>query len=357
MSQMIRKVAKVSIFAVFIFTIVGLISYSYIVKNNAVVKKLKDKGYVSFSVLLYGTEKIFPERLDAYIFLYDKETNILKILSINSDVVVFEAKEKSKSLKARFSENLKKGTSTAVKNFYCDLRKIIGNTAVTDFYVNMSFEMFNIITERDKKLRLILSRYNFKDKNLESLNRFETVERILYLMSCKIINILINRNSFDTNISRLSFVLSLLGFRSLKPEIMFSEMPVKYAYMSVKPDRQNIKEFLNKVYCANSVSQANENDILVDVKNASQKPHVAEKTAWLLRENNFDVLDWSNFSGNYDRTLIRDYKGNFIQALKIAKVLGTGKVVVSYDNKICSDISVFLGNDYTTCDNLGIKGN
>ncbi|MDR1721009.1 MAG: LytR C-terminal domain-containing protein [Endomicrobium sp.] len=67
--------------------------------------------------------------------------------------------------------------------------------------------------------------------------------------------------------------------------------------------------------------------MLIDVKNASQKPRITEKTAWLLRKNNFDVLDWSNFSGNYDKTLIKDYKGNFAQALKIAEILGAGKII------------------------------
>jgi cyclopropane fatty-acyl-phospholipid synthase-like methyltransferase len=85
--------------------------------------------------------------------------------------------------------------------------------------------------------------------------------------------------------------------------------------------------------------------MLIDVKNASKKPHIAEKAAWLLRENGFDVLDWSNFPADYDKTLIKDYKGNFTQALRIAKVLKVGRVIVSYDSKIYYDIDVFIGED------------
>lgn len=60
-------------------------------------KKLKDKGYISFSVLLCDTEKVFHGRFDAYIILYNKKTNILKVLSVNTDAVVFEKIEKSRS--------------------------------------------------------------------------------------------------------------------------------------------------------------------------------------------------------------------------------------------------------------------
>ncbi|MDR1721008.1 MAG: hypothetical protein LBR09_01235 [Endomicrobium sp.] len=115
---------------------------------------------------------------------------------------------------------------------------------MTDFYINISFEAFNIIMGHDKKLRLILSKNNFEDRNLESLNCFEALEHILHLMSYKIINVIINYNFFDTNVSKMSFVLSLLGFKYLKPALMFCEMPVKYANRRIKSNKRNIGEFL-----------------------------------------------------------------------------------------------------------------
>jgi len=60
---------------------------------------------------------MFQEQLNAYIFLYDKMTGILKNLSINSDVVVFEKKGKSKSLKLHFIENSKKRYKYRCKRF------------------------------------------------------------------------------------------------------------------------------------------------------------------------------------------------------------------------------------------------
>jgi hypothetical protein len=72
---------------------------------------------------------------------------------------------------------------------------------------------------------------------------------------------------------------------------------------------------------------------------------VAEKIALVLRENKFDVINWSNFSVSYDETLIKDYKGKFKQSLKIAKILKVGTVLVSYDDKSYPDICVLLGKD------------
>jgi hypothetical protein len=49
--------------------------------------------------------------------LYNKKTNILKILSVNTDAVVCEKIEKSRSLRTLFNENSKKDINTAIKKF------------------------------------------------------------------------------------------------------------------------------------------------------------------------------------------------------------------------------------------------
>jgi hypothetical protein len=339
-----------------IFTILFLFLYIYIHKNDTVAGKIKDKGNVSFSILLYGTEKLFPERLDIYTVLYDKGTNVLKVLSVNTDAVVFEKREKVRSFKTRFNESAKKDLSFAVQQFYLDLYETFGNMYETDFYINTSFEIFNIIAGNNKELEFLIAKDNFENKDLESLNRYETIECILNLMPYKILNIYKNHRFLDTNISRISFITSVLKFKILKPVIMFCELPVKYTKTRVEPDKQSIEEFLNKIYCVNISSQTRTNDILIDIKNASKKPRMAEKATWLLRDNKFDVLDWSNFSTSYDKTLIKDYKGNFYQALKIAEVLKTGKVIVSYNSKIYTDIDVFVGKDCTIYDRLDKRG-
>ncbi|GHT05624.1 hypothetical protein AGMMS5026_00340 [Endomicrobiia bacterium] len=341
MFQTIKKIIKILALILLVLITVAVSAYIYIDKNDVVTKKLKGKDYVSFSVLLYGTEKIFPGRLDVYTALYDKRTNILKVLSVNTDAVVLKKREKARSLKTMFNENSKKDINAAIKKLYLDLYEIIGNAAAADFYINTTFEMFDIAAGRNKKFL----KDNFENRDLESLNRLETVEYFMHLPSPAIMKIYKNYGFFDTNIPKLSFMSSALRTKSLKPILMFCEMPVKYTKARVEFDKQNIEEFLNKIYYAVSVPYTNTKDVLIDIKNASKKPRMAEKAAWLLRKNKLDVLEWSNLYATYYKTLIKDYKGNFMQALIIAEILKTGKVIVSYNNRIFSDIDIFIGKD------------
>ncbi|GHT54050.1 hypothetical protein AGMMS50233_01290 [Endomicrobiia bacterium] len=355
MSRIIKNIIKITVVILGIFIILFLCIY-HVHENDAIGKEIKNKGGVTFSVLLYGSEKLFPGRLDVYTVLYDKGTNVLKVLSVNTDVVVFKKKEKTISLKAQFNKNAKKDLSSAIQKFYLDLHEVLENTRETSFYINMSFEMLNAITGNNKELQSLIAKDSFENKDLESLNRYETIECVLNLMPYKILNIYKNHHFLDTNISRISFITSVLRFKTLKSMLMFCELPVKYTKTRVEPDKQNIKEFLDTMYYVNVSSQTKTSDILVDIKNASKKPRIAEKLTWVLRDNKFDVLDWSNFSTPYEKTLIKDYKGKFYQALKIAKILETNKVIVSYNNRAYVDVDVFLGRDCIICDNLDKRG-
>jgi hypothetical protein len=347
MFKTIKKIIKMPVFIISIFSIIVIFVCIYLYVNDKVIKRIKNNGYVSFSVLLYGTDDMLPGRLDIYIVLYNKKVNILKILSINTDSTIFDKDGKARSLNILFNENLRNNPDIAIKKIYLILRKIIGDTAETDFYINISFKTLNFITGKDKKLHSLLLKSNFENKDLESLNNFEIIKQVMHLMPCRILKNNKNCNFFDTNISRLFFIVSILRFKILKPTLMFCEMPVRYTKTRIEPDKQNIEEFLNKVYYIDTTSQINSKNILIDIKNASEKPHIAEKTAWLLRKNEFDVLDWNNFFITYDKTLIKDYKGNFKHALKIAKILKVGNVIVFYNSRIFSDIDVFIGKDYT----------
>lgn len=355
MFQTIKKIIKIIVVIKCVFIILVLIPSIYAYKNDIIAKNIKDKGNVSFSVLIYGTDKVFPERVDAYAVLYDKSTNTFKILSVNTEAVIFKKKEKTRSLKTRFNENAKKDLNNALKVFYLDLHEILGTTIDFDFYININFETLDIMMRHNKKLRSTLLQDNFENKDLKSLNRFEMVEQILHLMPRRILSIYKNYKLLDTNIPKLSFLSAVVKLKFLKPAIMFCELPVKYTKMRVEPDKQNIGEFLDKIYCVNVSSQISTRNLLIDVKNASKKPRMAEKATWLLRKNKFDVLDWCTFPVSYDKTLIKDCKGNFEQSLRIAEVLKAGKVIVSYDNKVYSDISVFVGKDCVIYDNLDKK--
>jgi hypothetical protein len=352
MFQIIKKIIKVLAFTLGGLMVLFLFLYIYVYKSSTIAKKIKNSGSVSFSVLLYGTDKLLPGRLDLYNILYDNKTNILKILYVNTDTVVFKKKEAARSFKTRFYENEKRNLKFAVQKFYLDLYETLGNVSVSDFYINTSFEVLTAMIGQNERLRSLISNDKLKNKDLESLNRCETIECILNLLSRKIFKVYNNYRFLDTNIIKVSLIASILKFKILKPVLMFCELPVKYTNIRIEPDKQNIEIFLDKVYYIHEDLRASTKDLVVNIKNASSKPRMAEKAAWLLRENEFDVLDWGTSQVNYDKTLIKDYKGNFMKALKIAEILKAGKVIVFYDNKVYSDIDVFIGKDCIIYDNF-----
>jgi len=324
--------------------------YTYV--NDKTMKTLKNKGYVDFSVLIYDLGTQFNGRLDFYKVLYNKNTNVLKVLYVNSDTVAFRKNQNLKSFKKIFNENSKISINMAVDKFYVDLSNIIGKNAFSsDFYFSTSFKTIDFIMGYNKKLRYLL-RKNFDNNDINSLNHFEIIKCILNSNPYSIIKVCRKYASLNTNIPKLALIALILRFKFLKPTLIFCEMPVKYTRNRLEPDKENIKEFFYKIYYADNNKgsyQRTERTVmmLVDVKNASKKRCMAEKIAWILRENKFDVIDWSNSSVSYDRTLIKDYKGNFKQALKIAEILKVGTVLVSYDNKNYADICVVLGEDCT----------
>jgi hypothetical protein len=347
----LKKISKIIILTFCIFLIVVLSLYICIEKNNIVENKIKNENKVSFIVLLYDMENLFPERLTAHIVLYEKKANILKILSINTDVIV-KNRRGNKSLKTLFYENSKKDLNYAIERFYLDLYEIVGDTAKVDFYLNINFKKLRPIIVNDKKLRDFISKGSFKNRDLRSLMHLEIIEYFLNLTLYKTLNIYKQCGLLDTNISEKSLFSLFLRFKFLKPVIMFCELPVKYTNLAVELDKQNTEEFLNKVYNVSMNSNESTNDIIIDIKNASKKPRMAEKVGWVLRENKFDVLDWTNFNVSYYKTLIKDNKGNFYQSLRIASILKTGKIIVSYNSKIYSDITIFVGKDCVIYDDL-----
>jgi hypothetical protein len=280
---------------------------------------------------------------------------VLKILCVNTDVVVFRKMERARSLKTLFYENSKKDLKGAVDKFYLDLRELIDIAAMSDFHISMSFNMFNNIFGSDKDIKYLLATNDFENKDLELLNRFETIKRVLYLAPYKFLKIYKNYKYIGTNIPKISLFTLMVAIKKQKPEIMFCQMPVKETRMRIEPNRRDIKDFLDKIYY-NNFSMV-EKDVVIDIKNASRQHRMAEKAAWFLRKNKFDVLDWSSFPILYDKTIIKDYRGNFKQALKISEILHAGKVIVSYNSSIYADINVFIGKDCKICDSSDKRGN
>ncbi|MDR2251719.1 MAG: LytR C-terminal domain-containing protein [Endomicrobium sp.] len=356
MFQTLKRTSKIKVISICLFLAVFVTVYAvyiYIYKRDVVFRKIKDNGRFSFSVLLYDSDVVFADRFDSYQIIYDSKNKLLKVLSVNSEAVVFKKKERARSLKTLFYENSKKGLSSAIDKFYLDLYEIIGNAASSDFYINMSFKTFNDMFGSDKNIKSLLAVNEFENKDLELLNCLETIERILYLVPYRFFKIQKNYKYINTNIPKISLITLTLRIKKQKPIVMFCDMPVKHGRIRIEPNKQDIDEFLDKIYYKDT--DINKKNVIIDIKNASKQPRMAEKITWLLRANKFDVLDWGSFPIVYDTTLIKDYRGNFTQALKIAEILGTGKIIVSYNSSVYADINVFIGKDCKIYDSLDKK--
>lgn len=354
---MFVKISKAIIVVSILFLVVVFTFYLFY-KTSFVIKKINNNDTITCSVLLYSTGNVLPNLLNCYQVSYNKNYNYLKVLSINTDMVLLRKYKKSKSLKNFFYENLNKGLESSIENFYMGLRELLKGYKKSDFYINMSFESF-LLMMADKDLNRMIVEDNFSNKDLKSLNNLEVLEHTLKLMPYKAINVFKQYNLVNTNIPKMSFLALLTKFTTKSPLIMFCELPVKYTTRRVELDVQNAEEFLNKVYYVDIDADYTNKNCFVDIKNASGKPRMAQKVTWLLRENKFDVLDWSNFNTVYKRTLIKDFKGNFRKCLDVARILKTGKILISYNNKLYYDISVYVGQDcniYDNFDKVGGKG-
>ncbi|MCA6080345.1 MAG: hypothetical protein LE169_05625 [Endomicrobium sp.] len=105
------------------------------------------------------------------------------------------------------------------------------------------------MTWKGKEFKAILSKDNFKNRDLESLNRLATIEYFLNLTPYIITKICRNYNFININIPKLSFAYYILRLKFTKqPVLIFCEMPVKYTKTGAEFDRQNIEKLLNKIY-------------------------------------------------------------------------------------------------------------
>ncbi len=358
-----RKTVKIVIKILLLLFVVSLITAAIVcynaVKNDELAKKIIADKPLKFAVLLYGNENSFTDKLDILFVSYENDNKLLKVLSVNGDIVVFRKKAKAKSLKSSFYETAKKDHNLAVTNTCTDLFEMLDNSFMPDFYINASYDTFLKIMGNDKFVEDLLKNENFVNRDLECLNALETCELSLSFADknpLKIIKrIKENYSLLDTNISKTALSCIVLRKKIPRAAIMFCDYPAKYKKTRVEPDKMNAFDFLYTVYYPQADMEYKEDSGLVELKNASKKPRMAEKGTWLLRQNKFDVLDWSNFPIRYETTIIKDYKGSFAKSLKIAETLKCGKVIVSYDNQTYYNMSVFIGTDCEIYDKLDKK--
>ena len=325
-----------------------------------VVKGISNSESVRFSVLLYGDEKINPGELDVFFVTCEKRDNVFKVLSINTDMVVFRKKTRALSFRRSFNEASKKDLQLAITNLYTDFFELTENGFMVDFYVSATYSAFLEFCGGDEKIKELVLKRKFASRDEKLMNEIEITETFLNLAKKNYASFISKAdkklNLVDSNISKAVYKRMFLFNKKNKPFVMFFDLPAKYTNKRVEPDKQNISGFLHSVYYRGVDVETGTRKTVAEVKNASGEPRMAEKAAWVLRDNGFDVMEWSNSSLRYDGTLIKDYKGYYGESLKAARALGCGKILISYNAQSFHDISIFIGKDCTIYDKLDNVG-
>jgi hypothetical protein len=276
----------------------------------------------------------------------------------------------AKSLKRSFFETAAKDVNLAAANCYMNVFGLVDNTFKSDFYLCADYETFFKIFSADDEIKRLIMKSNFENRDLQCLNQLEIFEQTLKSLNNEAFRNLSRLRkyykSINTNLSKTAYFNFIMHFRFGRSVVMFADLPAKYLKTRVEPDKANISKFLSHVYYKQYKNSSAKKNAAIDspdghhydtklnpfnasgsieIKNASGKPRIAEKAAWLLRDKKFDVLEWSNYNLSYETTLIKDYKGDFAKAMKIAEILRSGKIIVSYDSQTFYSTCVFVGKD------------
>jgi LCP family protein required for cell wall assembly len=150
-----------------------------------------------------------------------------------------------------------------------------------------------------------------------------------------------------TNLSAWDILACLLEARHFQQKnLRLAQLPGNPAVTYWEIDRESTRGLLAKIFPQEGSASLPQNpQAKIEVWNASGHLHAAEKVAWILRKQGFDVMDYGNFATRQKKTLIKDMTGNLRAAQKIADTLACGEVVTRYDAKRLIDVSVILGED------------
>ena len=355
-TKKILLIANFILIAVFMTAVFLFVYFSF---SEPLTNKLTSGKPVKFMITFYGTEKLLPDVLEVYFVYYERDSNLLKVLSVNTDIVVFKKNARARSLKYSFFNSAQKDLQTALTTFYQNVFEMTDNGFTPDYYVTMSFESLLQTAGTNGGLKNLITNRSFENRDLECLNQLEFAESVMKAfktgMFSNIRNIRKNYDLLDTNIPKLAFINMIMYFKMYNAEIVFFDLPAKYTKTRVEPDKDNILDFLYTVYYPLTDMDKKTLGGMIDVRNASGKSRMAEKAAWKLRESKFDVLEWSNYKTRYEKTLIKDYKGKYAASKETANALGCGKVIISYDNKNPLSARVFIGTDCEIYDKLDKK--
>jgi hypothetical protein len=305
--------------------LIAAVLYAY--HSDSLSGKLLQGEILNFKVLLYNDTDA-----DVLYISYDTKSNILKVLSFYPKIVILERTVRSKPLNAAFFEP-KSALKARAQAIFSKTDALINNTFHADytFIINHS-----------------ASTEEYRD--MQCLSQARKIENIINTVQNNFLeflhHIFKNYETLNGDMPKFSLFNLILHVKNAQiKDIIFIDYPWQRKRNRIEPLTDN-PSAVNKIMSADFNFTTPSGDVTVlDVKNASGRNRLAENITWLLRENNFDVYDWSGVNARYAYTVIKNFKANYADCVRIKNVLGAGFIINFPDSAASRDAEVLAGLD------------
>jgi len=303
---------------------------------------------LNFKILLYN-----DAAADVLYLTYDAKNNVIKVLSFYPSIVVLERAGRSTSLNAAFFANPDISLEEKSSAMFEKVQRLCGGTFKQDYTF--------IVNLNDFSASPVIEAYNKADhRYMHCAAQISLIEFLSDAARNNLIGfthgVFNNYGFLNTDMPKLSMfnlIMHINKSDAIK-DIVFIEYPWQRGLRRrVEPLDEKSAQAAKEMFADISINPLSSGrPPVLDVLNASGKRRMAERASWLLRENGFDVFDWANARYIFDTSVIKNYKADFFQCVKIQNILGCGVVINFPNSQSRRDVEVFVGKDCEITDNL-----
>lgn len=369
---------------VFVFAVVLTTVLSF--RSKIVLKLMLNK---EINGLIIGTDYVdHSYHADAILFLnYKPLERKLNVISIPRDTYIRHYSDLKIDRLASvyaFYHKKNKDHNVASKAFTRVMESIFENKIPIDFFIRFSYEGFKEVIKVVGKIKVAIDepmryvdkaggldikfspgihyldaddalkyiRYRGEIGDLERLSRQKKfLKSLISNISNPTMILRINRffkvvgKHVHTDLTKFELFNLLLEFRHIDAEkVQHFILPGKIRGPYWDFDFKKFIAFLSKLEM--EINKEDHRRISVIVCNATDVKGAAYEIRNKLIEHGFNVIDYTNYITQQNKTIILAYHGNLSAAKKISKIIGFGEVHSEYDEDNISDVVVIIGQDY-----------
>ncbi|MCL2388935.1 MAG: LytR C-terminal domain-containing protein [Elusimicrobia bacterium] len=338
---------KIFNYFVLLLGIALMASAIHMYRTDPLSQKISTGKPLNFKVLLYT-----DYTADVLYITYDTKNNLIRVLSFNPEITVLERVGRSRNLNFAFFGRPELSLEEKTYAMFAKVRRLSGGVLQNyyTFVINLNdfshvpvIETYINTEYRNMRLAAQIRLIEFLGKSAR--NSFIDFTRAVFE----------NYELLNTDMPKLSMFNLIMHVSKYEPlrDIIFIEYPWHNNRRRIEPLNESSVISAKKMFANINLSPlASGRPPVINVINASGIRRLAEMTSWRLRQNNFDIFEWSSTRSRYDTTIIKNYRANFACALEIKNILGAG-VIINFPNTATRrDIEIFMGKDSKIYDEL-----